>query len=83
MVLKLVETPPAPPASEPVVRASMLKRVRFHFLKWFFTAFPMPLAPDPPLDPLAPTSPRAKSGVLREGALLREDVDAVSAKKIA
>jgi hypothetical protein len=83
MVLKLVETSPAAPASEPVVRDSLLVRIRFQLLKWFFTAFPMPLVPDPPLDPLAPTTPRAKAPALREGALLREDLDAVATKKIA
>jgi hypothetical protein len=78
MTLRIVERSPSEPAKGSNA-PTFLSRVRFQLLKWFFTAFPM--APLP--DPKQPMPPLAKSGALREGALLREDIDAVSGKRIA
>jgi hypothetical protein len=49
------------------------------FLRAWAVAFPMP----PLDDPTAPTPLISKSGILREGAILSENVDAVSDKRIA
>jgi hypothetical protein len=68
----------------PRFRSSVVARVNRalagagHWLKVaFLTAFPIDM-PEPPSP-----SPLTKSAALREGALLREDLDAESGKRVA
>jgi hypothetical protein len=75
-MLKLVSDQTSISSSE-IVRARLngrLLALRLKLLEWFFTAFPMKPWPLPP----EPNPPLAKAAVLREGAKLHEDVDAIA-----